>query len=149
MFDSLLHILITRKRSLWLIINETNLFLKINQCIYRTPDLSLQTEKDVLIYICFNTCYRADIFQTRVDFVFQKEVGGSDAFLRLIYCVNLRQLNFRVGEGPIARHNNDKHYFKTMCICFICYQKVSFWNMWLSKNILFLWLLNCLKWFLN
>lgn len=61
-------------------------------------------------------CFRADIFRTRVDFVFRKEGGGSDAFLRLIYCVNLRQLNFRVVEGPIPRHNNDKHYFKTMCI---------------------------------
>lgn len=82
--------------------------MKINQCIYRTPNISLQTEKDVLIYIYFNTCYRANIFRTRVDFVFRKDVGGSDAFLRLIYCVDIRQLNFRVGEGPIPRHNN-KH----------------------------------------
>lgn len=103
-------------RSLWLIINKTESFFKINQCIYRIPNLSLHTEKDVLIYICFNTCYHADIFRTRVDFVFRREVGGSDAFLRLIYCVDLRQLNFRVGEGPIPRHNNDKHYFKKMCI---------------------------------
>lgn len=78
--------------------------MKINQCIHLTSDLLLHMDKDVLIHICFNTYYRAEIFPTGVDFVFRKKVGGYDAFLRLIHCVNLRQLNFRAGEGPCCNH---------------------------------------------